>query len=379
MGHVTAGPLTSWLIKPFGADIVKIERPGSGEGGRDVRSPSEESDEAGYYFHSKNADKESVSVDIKDDHGREIVLSLAREADVIVENFAPGNLDRFGLGYEDVRAVNESVIHCSISGFGHDNHEKDQRAYDSIMQAMSGLMSVTGYDGDPPTKLGPSVMDNLGGYVAATAILAAVAYRDRTGEGQHIDISMQDCAAWLMQYRLPFDNERTDHQPARSPATPAGVFETADGWITVSVPDNGARDQFADLVEDSASKADVGSTTDTSAEREELVATWAADQSAAEAVAACRDCGLFASEVLTIDDVADSKHLHDRDALREVDCGQERKLLPESVFATALPGRTDPASRGGPALGEHTEEVLSDVLGYEDDKIERLRSDGIVE
>lgn len=369
MGHVTAGPLTSWLLQPLGAEVVKVERPGQGEGGRDVVSPSEPADGDGYYFHSKNTDKRSLSVDVKSEDGRDIVRALAREADVFVENFVPGKLDSMGLGYTDLREENESLIYCSISGFGHDSVDREQRAYDSILQALSGVMYVTGYEGDPPTKLGPSVMDNLAGYVAATSIVAALHHRSETGRGQHVDVSMQDSAAWLMQARLPFESRRTPHQPAVAPHALAGVFETADGWVTIDVRTADDLDRLAGRVADVEGHESL----------ETAIASWAANRTTEGAIEACAEVNVSAAPVRQVNDVATDEHLDARGTFATIDCGDEERRLPVSPYRTAMRTETVSPERGGPSLGEHTDEVLVNLLDYEEEAVRELREGGVVE
>lgn len=371
LGHVTAGPLATWLLSSLGADVVKIERPGRGEGGRDIVSPSEASAGTPYFFDSKNAGKRSVALDIKTDEGRALLRDIVEEADVLVENYVPGTLDDLGLGPDGLRAANPGLIYCSISGFGHDAIDTDRRAYDAILQALSGLMTVTGTAGDPPTKVGASVVDNLAGYVAATGVLAALSDRERTGEGRHVDVSMQDCAAWLVAPRLPFENRRTPHQPAAAPSLVSGIFPTRDGWTSLSVPDREAWGRLAGLL--STDREEL-----TSAEAEAAIADWAAGRSVEAVVETWRDRGLPAARVESIEAVAGSGQLDARGAFHDVECRDGTRRLPRSPFGTALPDRSERPVRGGPALGEHTDDVLVE-LGYDTDEVAALREDGVVE
>lgn len=185
-GRVLAGPYATMLLADLGADVVKIERPDTGDDTRQWGPPYTDDGEATYFL-SVNRNKSSRAIDLRTDEGRAAAKALVSEADVVVENFLPGTMARFGLGYDDVRAINDDVIYCSITGFG---QESNLPGYDLLIQAVSGLMSVTGPSPDQPTKVGVALVDVITGLHAAVGILAALRHRDRTGEGQRVEVNL---------------------------------------------------------------------------------------------------------------------------------------------------------------------------------------------
>lgn len=189
-GRVLAAPYATMLMADLGAEVIKIERPGAGDDTRAWGPPFTDDGESTYFL-SVNRNKSSRVLDLRTDEGRDAALALAAEADVVIENFLPGVMDRLGLGLDDVRAVNDDVIYCSVTGFGRDSQ---MPGYDLLVQAMSGLMSVTGPSPDEPTKVGVALLDIITGLHATTGILAALRHRDRTGEGQRVEVNLLSSA-----------------------------------------------------------------------------------------------------------------------------------------------------------------------------------------
>lgn len=189
-GRVLAAPYATMLMADLGAEVIKIERPGAGDDTRAWGPPFTDDGESTYFL-SVNRNKSSRVLDLRTDEGRDAALALAAEADVVIENFLPGVMDRLGLGPDDVRAVNDDVIYCSVTGFGRDSQ---MPGYDLLVQAMSGLMSVTGPSPDEPTKVGVALLDIITGLHATTGILAALRHRDRTGEGQRVEVNLLSSA-----------------------------------------------------------------------------------------------------------------------------------------------------------------------------------------
>jgi len=179
------------LLQDLGAEIIKVEIPESGDAARSV-PPITEGGE-GYIFINLNRGKKSITLNLGTEKGREIARELVLKADIITENFSAGVMDRLGLGYEELSKINPSLIYASLSGFGHTGPYCSRVAFDIVAQAMGGLMSVTGFPDNPPTKVGPAMADFLGGLYTALSILAALRHKEKTGEGQTIDISLQDC------------------------------------------------------------------------------------------------------------------------------------------------------------------------------------------
>ena len=197
-----AGPFCTLMLGDNGADVIKIEIPGTGDDTRGWGPPFIQEESA--YFLSINRNKRSLTLNLRDPKAKEIFLKLAKDADVVVENFTPGVMDRFGLGYEEVKATNPGIIYCSISGFGQGGPYRTRSAYDQIMQGMGGLMSITGEPDGEPQKIGVAVTDIGAGMWAAFGIMSAIHHRHVYGEGQYIDVSMLDAqVAWLTRPWCP--------------------------------------------------------------------------------------------------------------------------------------------------------------------------------
>jgi crotonobetainyl-CoA:carnitine CoA-transferase CaiB-like acyl-CoA transferase len=188
LSRVLAGPFATMMLADLGADVIKVERPGSGDETRGWGPPFDDRGQA-TYFQSVNRNKRSLTLDFRESEDRETVLRLAAHADVVVENFRPGLLESFGLGYEQLKRANAAIVYCSITGFGHDAGAK-LPGYDLLVQALGGLMSITGAGEGEPQKVGVAVVDVFAGLFATVGILAALRHRDRTGEGQRLDIDL---------------------------------------------------------------------------------------------------------------------------------------------------------------------------------------------
>jgi crotonobetainyl-CoA:carnitine CoA-transferase CaiB-like acyl-CoA transferase len=244
-GRVLAGPYATMLLADLGADVVKIERPGAGDETRRWGPPWVGEDST--YFLSVNRNKKSVAIDLTQPEHLAMARQLVARADVVVENFLPGTMQRFGLGYDDVREVNPGVVYCSITGFGGDH---DLPGYDLLIQAVGGLMSITGPDPQTPTKTGVAVVDVIAGLHAAVGILAALRHRDRTGHGQRVEINLlssllsaltNQSAAYVSGGSVP--QAMGNRHPSIAPYE---VFDTADRPIVLAV---GTDRQFAALVD----------------------------------------------------------------------------------------------------------------------------------
>lgn len=255
LSRVLAGPWATQMLADLGAEVIKVERPGAGDDTRGWGPPwardaaGAETRESAYFL-CANRGKRSVEIDIASDAGRAAVLRLAREADVIVENYKVGGLAKYGLDYANIRKLNPRVVYCSITGFGQDGPYKDRAGYDFMIQGLGGLMSITGEaDGQPgggPQKVGVAVVDLFTGMYSSVAILAALRHRDATGEGQHIDMALFDCSVamlanvasnYLVSGKVPgrFGN-------AHANIVPYQAFRCRDGFLILAV---GNDEQFA--------------------------------------------------------------------------------------------------------------------------------------
>src|ERR1700704_5479099 len=261
LSRIMAGPWAGQILADLGADVVKVERPGAGDDTRGWGPPflkdkaGRDTSDAGYFL-SVNRGKRWSAVDLADAEGQKIVRALAARADIVLENFKAGALAKYGLGYDDLGAVNPALIYCSITGFGQSGPRRDQAAYDFMIQGMSGLMSITGEaDGKPgggPQKVGVPIVDIMTGMYAATAVLAALARRNESGQGEHIDIGMLDVGVSFLANQA-MNSLLTGKPPRRSGNAhpniqPQDVFAARDGHLVLAVGNDEQFKKCCDVV-----------------------------------------------------------------------------------------------------------------------------------
>lgn len=399
LSRVLAGPWCTQTLADLGADVIKIERPGTGDDTRTWGPPFLKDDaghdthEAAYYL-GANRNKRSVTCDIATPEGQTLLRELAMHCDVLVENFKVGDLKRYGLSYEDVRQVNPRVVYCSITGFGQTGPYRERAGYDYIVQGIGGLMSITGERDDlggGPQKVGVAVADLFTGMYATVAILAALRHAERTGEGQHIDMALLDTqvsmlanlgANYLVSGKVP-GRAGNAHQNI----VPYQVFETSPGslgrdFIILAV---GNDSQFAKFCEvagrpEMASDARFTKNQDRVRNRAVLVpileeimrsrakAEWLRDLEAAKV-----PCG----SINNLAEVFDDPQVQARQMVDHWDHPLQ-KDVPLVASPIKMSGTPVQRERPPPLLGEHTREVLSSILGCDDARIDSLRQKGVI-
>ncbi len=390
LSRVLAGPWATQVLADLGAEVVKVERPGSGDETRGWGPPwlpGREGDPGreSAYFASTNRGKRSVTIDLSRPEGQALVRRLAAWADVLFENHKAGALARRGLGYEDLAALNPRLVYCSISGFGQSGPYRDRPGYDFLVQAMGGLMSVTGEPGGPPLKVGVALTDVLTGMYAATATLAALAERERSGRGQHVDLSLLDVqvAALANQAESYLATGRAPGRlgNAHPSIVPYQAFPTQDGHLVVAVGNDAQFARLAEAVGRPALARDARFATNEArvGHRGELVAILEAALSARptdEWVRALDAADVPAGPINDLAQVFDDPQVRHRGLRVEVPRpGGE----PVPVVASPIRlSRTPVEHRPPPRLGEHTREVLVEVLGLEDAEVEALRRAGVI-
>jgi len=375
-----AGPVATQQLGALGANVVKVEPPG----GDDFRGNLD-----GAMFTAHNlGSKRSLCLDLRTDDGREVARELAVEADVVVESFRPGVLERFDLDYASVGAENPAVVYCSITGFGHDGPYRDRPAYDAVLQAMSGMMSVTGYPDRSPVRAGTSVVDCGTGMTAAFAIAAALIERDRTGEGEHLEVSLYEVAVswmgyWIANYTATGQNPGRSGPGGFAGLAPYGVFE-ADGGdaLYLSVVNDRQFDRLCGVLDREALAADdrFAGAAARWQHRDELDAVLAAefrDHDRDALVDRLVEAGVPAGPLQDVAAVVEDPHVAARDLLTEA----ENRHRGETVRTPGIPlvtgeGRPD-AGEGPPRPGEHTRAVLRE-LGYDESQIDRMIEAGAV-
>ena len=389
LSRVLAGPWATQVLADLGAEVIKVERPGAGDETRGWGppwvGPGGAAARESAYFASANRGKRSVTIDLSRPEGQALVRRLAARADVLFENHKAGALARRGLGWEELAALNPRLVYCSISGFGQSGPYRDRPGYDFLVQAMGGLMSVTGEPDGPPTKVGVAVTDLLTGMYAATAVLAALAERERSGLGQHVDLALLDVqvAALANQAESFLVTGRAPGRlgNAHPSIVPYQAFRTRDGHVVVAVGNDA---QFARLAEamgrrDLAADPRFSTNAARVAHREALVAAMAPLLAARDTEAWVR--ALDAADVPAgpINDLAqvfEDPQVRHRGLRVEV---PRADGAPVPVVASPIRlSRTPVEHRPPPRLGEHTREVLVEVLGMEEEEVEALGRAGVI-
>jgi len=380
LSRVIAGPYCATLMADLGADVVKVERPGRGDDLRAWRG-----DGMSAAFAAINRGKRGIAVDLQQTEGSQLVFELARRADVIVENFLPGVADKLGLGYAAVSAVNPAAVYVSVTGFGQTGPHARRAGYNTIAQGMSGIMALTGMPGHPPTKVGGSVADLAAALWAFGVASAALAHRLRTGQGQHLDVSLLASTLALLPDPVAhyFDSgQRPPRVGNRNPyLTPAEAFRTKDGWVQVVIMNPDQYGRFCRALGDDSLATDPKLATNDSrvANHDEFRArverALARDTTGAW-VARFEAEQVAAGPIYEFDEVfADPqvKHLGLVTEVEQPGYGRAR-MLAFPVRASATPSAI---RRPAPLLGEHTAEVLGE-LGLPKSEIDRLAAAGVV-
>lgn len=393
--RVLAGPWCAQNLADFGADVIKVERPGAGDDTRAWGPPwlkdaaGNDTAEAAYYL-AANRNKRSITVDISMPEGQDIVRRLAAHSDVVLENYKVGQLKKYGLDYEALKAVKADLVYCSITGFGQTGPYAARAGYDFIVQGMGGFMSLTGerddLPGGGPQKAGVAISDLMTGMYATVAVLAALAHRDRTGEGQYIDMALLDVQVAMLA-NMNTNYLASSQAPRRwgnahPNIVPYQTFQTADGWIIVAVGNDGQFRRFVDAGGLPALADDPRFATNPQrvANRDVLVPILAGmvrRLGKAEWIERLEAAGVPCGPINTLDEVFDNEQVKAR-GLR-VDLPHPSAgavpLVGSPVRMSATPPR---AVAHPPLLGEHTEAVLRDMLDLPQAQIDALRAQGVI-
>ena len=386
-----AGPFCTMMLGDLGADVIKVERPGRGDESRGWGPPFVGEPYGPYpgesaYFMAANRNKRSITVNLKSPEGLEIVRRLAGLSDVLVESFRTGVLDKMGLGHEDLRALNPRLVYCSISGYGRTGPYAERPGYDFIIQAEGGMMGITGPEEGPPYRVGVPIVDITAGMFAATAILAALHARGHTGEGQLVDVSLLNAQVALLS------NVASNHLVGGAPPqrlgnahpniAPYESFRARDRWIAVAAGNERQWGVLCDVIGQPSLKDDPRFATNSAriSNRAKLVdalnGAFAA-RDADEWLISLREAGLPCGPINTVPDVFQHPQAQARQLAQETQhptVGQVRLPgFPYLLSATPVQIRRPP-----PLLGQHTEEVLSELLGHSSAQVTALRDQGVI-
>jgi formyl-CoA transferase len=390
LSQFEAGPSSTEALAWLGAEVVKVENPKAGDPGRIILS---EPDRDSFYFLSFNANKKSLAIDLKSGIGKKLVMDLAAKADVFVENFAPGAIERLGLGYEVLAKINPGLIYAQVKGFGEGSPFESNLAFDMIAQAVGGIMSISGSPGGPPIKPGPTLGDTGTGMLLAISILGALFEKKTTGKGQRLQVAMQD--AMLHYIRLAFATQarkggpvpRVGDQSVSGGNPPQGIFPCKGGgpndyiyvYTSRANPEHWKRLLQVigrqDLIDDrryASPAARLEHETTINA----LVSDWTRQHDKHEAMRLLGGAGIPAGAVLDTKELIEDASMHERGILQVMD-----HPVVKDYRMPAWPVRHDgapPAVEASPLLGEHSAEVLKGWLGLSEREVEGLVQDRVV-
>jgi len=384
LSRFIAGPYCGMLLGDLGAEVVKVEKAGRGDDTRQL-PPRIAGDSL--YVMIFNRNKRSLSLNYRDPRGQELLRELACEADVLIENFRAGTMEKMGCGWEELHALNPRLIMARVSGFGQDGPYAERACFDVIAQATSGLMDITGRPDGPPTVIGTFIVDYTTALNATVGVLAALAARHENGRGQLVDVALLDSAVSLLLTAIPEQillNKTMARLGNRDRyAAPGNTFQTRDGAWVHFVPANDHHFErfvrsidLAHLLDDPRFE-NVRARMEHVDEIEAIVAAWAREKDAEEVVALMDELGVPCAKVATIADVVNDPQLRHRNQIIEVDHPDAGKI---PMQGQAIKLSETPASirLGVPTVGQHNADVLGDWLGYDSERVGALAEEGII-
>ncbi len=392
-----AGPFLGMTLARFGAEVIKVEPPGSGEpirnigpyhGPKGIHAERQTAADLSIRFLKRSEGVKSVTLNLKDPEGRRMFLDMARQSDVVIENLSPGSMTRMGLGYEDVAAVNPGIVYCSIAGYGQTGPYKDLPAHDHQIQAMSGIMDMNGAADGPPTRIGVFVGDLVTPLYAAYSILGALRLKEQTGKGQYLDASMIDTLATLM-FMEPMEYVLKDGQPVRagndSRGSVTGLYRLADGDVIVTIGTlarlTGMLDALgaSGLLEQPRFASAAARERNIAALRAEIQARFGAF-GCEDAMARLRAAGVPVARVRGIAEALADEHFRARGTLKPMRRQDSQDPVEGGVvsgFPVKFSGGDLPALEGGARLGHHNREVFERLLGLDADAVAALEARGV--
>ena len=384
LSRVLAGPYCTMILGDLGAEVIKVERPGTGDDTR-AWGPPWAGTESAYYL-STNRNKKSVTLNLKDERAQEIVRDLASQSDIVVENFRPGSLERMGIGYDQLAAANPTLIWATITGYGRRGPDASKPGYDFVIQGEAGVMAITGEVDGEPMKVGVAIVDVTTGLFTAVGILAALQERERSGKGQRVDSSLYASAiGWLVNVAsntLVSGNDAKRYGNAHANIVPYQAFVAKDGYMSIAV---GTDRQFRDLCriigDETLADDERFSSNSSRVENRDVLIPILQEafrtRHASEWLEACREAVIPSGPIRSIEEVLGDPQTIALDMVQEL-----AHPTAGSVKLTGIPfelSRTPPQiAAPPPTLGQHTEVVLTDLLGRSPKEIEALRAEGVV-
>lgn len=383
MSRVLSAPFTGMVLADMGADVIKIEALGHGD---DARAYPPYMEDESIYFMDLNRGKRSITLNLKSMEGKEILKKLVKKADVLVENFRGGTMEKLGLDYTVLKEINPKLIYTQITGFGRTGPRAKAPAYDVIVQGMGGIMSLTGEEGGTPMKVGISQGDIVAGLYGAIGTAMALIAREKTGKGQLVDISMLDCQAQFIENAIVrYLNAGVIPKAIgnrHASITPFQSLPCSDGYIMIAVGNDTLFGKFCDIIERPELKSDERFLTNSLRTQnvkalDEILRTIFPNKTCAEWLRLIGESGIPVGPINTVPQVVEDPCLKARDmivTLKHSKIG-EVKAVNTPIKLSETPGG---AEKAAPVLGEHTREVLKEFVGYSDEKIDELYSTGVV-
>ena len=382
--RIVSGPFATMLLGDLGAEIIKIEEPVSGDESRTYGPPFVNGESA--YFLSINRNKKSCAINLKTPEGIALIRELALKSDVLIENFRPGTLKKFGLSYEELKKQNPGLIYCAITGFGQTGPDSHRPGYDLIIQGESGVMDITGDPDGPPTKVGTSIADLLTGQYASQGVLAALVERSRTGEGRRVEVAMYDCLASLLTFNAGgyFATGNTPKRKGNSHPSivPYETFETLDGWINIGVANDKFWNSFCKIIDrlDLQNDPKFAMASDRVKNRLELlpkIREIIKGNKKSHWIDLLEKAGIPSGMIKNVGEVCDSEQLISRGMILNMP-HPTAGIVKNIDSPLRFDDRNDEVHAAPPILGQHTHEILSNVLKISPDEISLLEKKGAI-
>ncbi len=378
------------MMADMGADVIKVEDPRHGDDTRAWGPPfiphADSKGQESVYFLSVNRNKRSITLNLKTAEGLDIARRLAASSHVLVENFRPGAMDRLGLGFEAIHRLNPQLVYCSVSGFGQTGPQRERPGYDAVVQGEGGIMSLTGFSDGPPVKVGISFADLVAGLLAFQGILLALRVVEKGGKGQHVDISLLDGQVSLLTFQAGayFATGRSPQRMGNlhPMITPYETYSTADGYVIVAAGNEGLWRKFCAVIGRGELAADSRFVSSRSRVENrqalaEILIPLMAERPTGDWLERLNAAGIPCGEVRSVADVLENEQVRAREmvqTIRHPAIGQLRTTgIPVKLSATPGAVRSAP-----PTLGQHTEEILSSLLGYTGEQIAAARAAGVI-
>jgi crotonobetainyl-CoA:carnitine CoA-transferase CaiB-like acyl-CoA transferase len=384
LAHIMAGPVCGLMLADMGADVVKVEKVPGGDDSRRMLPPAIEGESAAFMMMNRN--KRGIALDLKKEEGKAVLHRLLRDADVVIENYRRGTMEKLGFGYEAMKAINPGIIYCEISGFGRTGPLADAAGFDLIAQGMSGLMSITGEGhGRPPVKVGAPVTDISAGLLACMGVMAALVERGKTGQGQKVDTSLFEAGIihtyWQSAIRLATGVSPGPMGSAHPLNAPYQAYPTSDGWINVGAANQSNWLRLLDAIEapELAQDPRFAANPGRMGNLDELTAVLSAifkRRTTADWLAVLERAGVPAGPVLTIAEMHEHPQTRARDMVVKV---EHEKAGPVDTLGLPIKFSRTPGSvrRGAPTFGQDSRAILAE-LGYDEEAVERLTGTGAV-